>query len=90
MDLKKVALHNKHREAGARMIPFAGYEMPVRYSSDIEEHLTVRKAVGVFDVSHMGEFLIEGKAAIDLIQYISGNYDSKLTDGQAQYSCMPI
>ncbi len=89
MDLKKVALHNKHIEAGARMIPFAGYEMPVRYTSDIEEHLAVRKAAGVFDVSHMGEFLVEGDGALDLIQYVTSNDASGLSIGQAQYSCLP-
>ncbi len=63
--------------------------MPVRYSSDIEEHMTVRNAVGVFDVSHMGEFKIEGPEALDLIQRVTSNDASKLYDGQAQYSCLP-
>ena len=71
------------------MVPFAGYTMPVRYSSDIEEHMTVRKGVGVFDVSHMGEFLVKGPQALDLIQRITSNDASKLVDGQAQYSCLP-
>ena len=71
------------------MVPFAGFNMPVRYSSDIEEHMTVRKGVGVFDVSHMGEFLLQGPGALDLIQRVTSNDASKLIDGQAQYSCLP-
>ena len=71
------------------MVPFAGYNMPVRYSSDIEEHMTVRNGVGVFDVSHMGEFTITGPQALDLIQRVTSNDASKLVDGQAQYSCLP-
>jgi aminomethyltransferase len=71
------------------MVPFAGYLMPVRYSSDLEEHMTVRHGVGVFDVSHMGEFTIQGPNALDLIQRVTSNDASKLIDGQAQYSCLP-
>ena len=71
------------------MVPFAGYNMPVRYSSDIEEHMTVRNGVGVFDVSHMGEFTLKGPSALDLIQRVTSNDASKLIDGQAQYSCLP-
>jgi aminomethyltransferase len=71
------------------MVPFAGYNMPVRYSSDIEEHMTVRNGVGVFDVSHMGEFTLKGSHALDLIQRVTSNDASKLVDGQAQYSCLP-
>ena len=89
MELKTVALNDTHQNLGAKMVPFAGFNMPVRYSSDIEEHKTVREAVGIFDVSHMGEFLITGPKALDLIQLISSNDASKLIDGQAQYSCMP-
>ncbi|MFC2188854.1 glycine cleavage system aminomethyltransferase GcvT [Fulvivirgaceae bacterium LMO-SS25] len=89
MELKTVALNDLHQNLGAKMVPFAGYNMPVRYSSDIEEHKTVREAVGIFDVSHMGEFLITGPKALDLIQLISSNDARKLIDGQAQYSCMP-
>ena len=70
------------------MVPFAGYNMPVRYSSDIEEHKTVREGVGVFDVSHMGEFMVSGPEAETLIQLVTTNDVSKLKDGQAQYSCM--
>jgi len=71
------------------MVPFAGYNMPVRYSSDMEEHNTVRNGVGVFDVSHMGEFILEGPDALDLIQRVTSNDASKLADGDAQYSCLP-
>jgi aminomethyltransferase len=88
MDLKQVPLNDIHTKLGAKMVPFAGYNMPVRYSSDIEEHMTVRKGVGVFDVSHMGEFLVQGPQALDLIQRVTSNDASKLIDGQAQYSCL--
>jgi aminomethyltransferase len=71
------------------MVPFAGFNMPVRYSSDIEEHMAVRNGVGVFDVSHMGEFTLKGPNALDLIQRVTSNDASKLTDGQVQYSCLP-
>jgi len=89
MDTKKIPLHHIHESLGAKMVPFAGFMMPVRYTSDIEEHMTVRKGVGVFDVSHMGEFIIRGPAALDLIQKVTTNDASKLQDGQAQYSCLP-
>ncbi len=89
MELKKVALNDLHEKLGAKMVPFAGYNMPVRYSSDIEEHLTVRNGVGVFDVSHMGEFVLEGPDAMDLIQRVVSNDVSKLVDGQAQYAYFP-
>ena len=72
-----------------KWFPFAGYNMPVRYSSDIEEHKAVRNSVGVFDVSHMGEFILEGPNALDLIQRVTSNDASKLVDGQAQYSYFP-
>ena len=71
------------------MVPFAGFSMPVRYSSDIEEHMTVRNGVGVFDVSHMGEFFVRGSKALELIQKITSNDASKLFPGRAQYSCLP-
>ncbi|GJM60289.1 MULTISPECIES: glycine cleavage system aminomethyltransferase GcvT [Persicobacter] len=89
MELKKVALNDLHEELGAKMVPFAGYNMPVRYTSDIEEHKTVREGVGVFDVSHMGEFMLRGPKALDLIQRVTSNDASKLFDGKAQYSCLP-
>src|SRR6187551_1780993 len=87
--IKSVPLNDLHVKLGAKMVPFAGYNMPVRYSSDIEEHMTVRNGVGVFDVSHMGEFLLKGPNALDLIQRVTSNDASKLIDGQAQYSCLP-
>lgn len=71
------------------MVPFAGYNMPVQYSNLIQEHLAVRNNVGVFDVSHMGEFMLKGEKALDLIQLVTSNDASKLTDGKVQYSCMP-
>ena len=89
MELKYVPLNDVHVKLGGKMVPFAGYNMPVRYSSDIEEHMTVRNGVGVFDVSQMGEFTIKGPHALDLIQRVTSNDASKLTDGQAQYSCLP-
>ncbi len=89
MELKKVALNDLHERLGAKMTPFAGFYMPLRYTSDIEEHLTVRNAVGIFDVSHMGEFIIEGEKALDLIQRVTSNDASKLYDGKVQYSCLP-
>jgi aminomethyltransferase len=88
MDLKQVALAPVHRDLGAKMVPFAGFEMPLRYTSVVDEHLTVREKTGIFDVSHMGEFLITGAGALDLIQKITCNDASKLSIGQAQYSCL--
>ncbi|MBT8270964.1 MAG: glycine cleavage system aminomethyltransferase GcvT [Bacteroidia bacterium] len=87
--MKDTALTSTHVELGAKMVPFAGYNMPVQYEGVNIEHETVRKAVGVFDVSHMGEFLIEGPKALELIQKVSSNDASKLTVGKAQYSCLP-
>src|SRR5215218_9692936 len=89
MEVKQVPLNDLHTKLGGKMVPFAGYNMPVRYSSDIEEHMTVRNGVGVFDVSHMGEFTVKGPNALDLIQRVTSNDASKLIDGQAQYSCLP-
>ena len=89
MDVKKIPLNDLHEKIGGKMVAFAGYNMPVRYSSDIEEHMAVRQAVGVFDVSHMGEFKIEGPQALELIQRVTSNDASKLVNGQAQYSCLP-
>ncbi len=87
--MKRTALTETHEALGAKMIPFAGYLMPVSYEGVTAEHETVRNKVGVFDVSHMGEFLIEGPNAFALIQKVSSNDASKLTLGRAQYSCMP-
>ena len=89
MSVKRIPLHDIHVGLGAKMMPFAGFEMPVRYSSDKEEHFCVREGVGVFDVSHMGEFMLRGPGALDLIQRVVSNDVSKIVDGQAQYSCMP-
>jgi len=87
MDLKQVTLAQTHSDLGARMVPFAGFEMPLRYTSVVEEHLAVREKAGIFDVSHMGEFLITGPGALDLIQKVTCNDAGKLSIGQAQYSC---
>ena len=89
VSLKTVTLNDTHRQLGAKMVPFAGYDMPVRYSSDLDEHHTVRRALGIFDVSHMGEFRLRGPQALDLIQRVTSNDASKLADGKAQYSCLP-
>ncbi len=87
--MKNTALTNLHISLGAKMVPFAGYNMPVQYAGINVEHETVRKAVGVFDVSHMGEFILKGDDALDLIQRVTSNDASKLVDGKVQYSCLP-
>jgi len=87
--MKNTALSKTHEALGAKMVPFAGYNMPVQYDGVNIEHEAVRTGVGVFDVSHMGEFLIEGPNALDLIQKTCSNDASKLTVGKAQYSCLP-
>jgi len=87
--MKTTALTHIHESLGAKMVPFAGYNMPVQYEGVTTEHETVRNGVGVFDVSHMGEFLLSGPNALNLIQKISSNDASLLTVGKAQYSCMP-
>ncbi|HCA82296.1 MAG TPA: glycine cleavage system aminomethyltransferase GcvT [Flavobacteriales bacterium] len=87
--LKNTALTDKHIALGAKMVPFAGYNMPVSYSGLNDEHATVREAVGMFDVSHMGEFILRGPNALDLIQRVTSNDASVLVDGKAQYSCLP-
>ncbi|SKB60561.1 glycine cleavage system aminomethyltransferase GcvT [Dyadobacter psychrophilus] len=87
--MKTVPLHQVHIDLGAKMVPFAGFEMPVRYSSDLDEHHTVRNHVGVFDVSHMGEFSVKGPKALDLIQKVTSNDASALFDGKVQYSYLP-
>ncbi|MGB7392875.1 MAG: glycine cleavage system aminomethyltransferase GcvT [Pricia sp.] len=86
--MKNTALTETHIALGAKMMPFAGYNMPVSYEGVNAEHETVRKNVGVFDVSHMGEFLVEGPKALELIQKVSSNDAGKLTVGKAQYSCL--
>ncbi len=87
--MKDTALTHVHTALGAKMVPFAGYNMPVQYAGINAEHETVRKAVGVFDVSHMGEFILKGDNALDLIQRVTSNDASKLYDGKVQYSCLP-
>ena len=87
--MKFTALTEKHIKLGAKMVPFAGYSMPVQYEGVTSEHETVRNGVGVFDVSHMGEFILRGPNALEFLQKFSSNDASKLFDGKAQYSCMP-
>ncbi len=87
--MKNTALTKVHETLGAKMVPFAGYNMPVQYEGLNAEHKIVREGVGVFDVSHMGEFFIKGKGALDLLQKITTNDVSKLSDGKIQYSCFP-
>jgi aminomethyltransferase len=89
MEVKEVILNDLHESLGGKMVLFAGFNMPVRYTSDIEEHKCVREGVGVFDVSHMGEFFLTGSNALELIQRVSSNDASKISDGQAQYGCIP-
>ena len=88
-DIKFTALNEIHIKLGAKMVPFAGYNMPLQYTGLTEEHNAVRNSVGMFDVSHMGEFILRGSKALDLIQKISTNDASKLIPGKIQYSCMP-
>ncbi len=87
--MKNTALSHIHESLGAKMVPFAGYNMPVQYEGVNAEHETVRTSVGVFDVSHMGEFFLKGENALALIQKVTSNDASKLVDGKAQYSCLP-
>ena len=87
--MKKTALTDVHVALGAKMVPFAGFNMPVQYTGINDEHETVRTAVGMFDVSHMGEFILKGEKALDLIQKVSSNDASKLYDGKVQYGYLP-
>jgi aminomethyltransferase len=89
ISMKNTAFTKFHQEAGAKMVPFAGYNMPVEYSGITEEHITVRNGIGVFDVSHMGEFWVSGPSAMKFLQYITSNDLSALFDGKIQYSCFP-
>jgi aminomethyltransferase len=89
MEDKRIVLHDTHEALGAKMVPFAGYIMPVSYTSITQEHLSVREKAGLFDVSHMGEFIVRGKEACDLVQHISSNDAAKLEIGDVQYSCIP-
>ncbi|HRP38160.1 MAG: glycine cleavage system aminomethyltransferase GcvT [Chitinophagales bacterium] len=86
--MKNTALTNTHIALGAKMVPFAGYNMPVTYSGLVAEHNQVRNSVGVFDVSHMGEFSIKGEKALELIQLVTTNDASKLANGKIQYTCI--
>lgn len=87
--MKNTAFTKFHEELGAKMVPFAGYNMPVQYEGLVVEHNTVRKGVGVFDVSHMGEFWVKGPKAFEFVQYITSNDVAALFDGKVQYSCFP-
>jgi aminomethyltransferase len=87
--MKNTPFTQKHIDLGAKMAEFAGYNMPISYTGINDEHATVRKNAGVFDVSHMGEFMLKGEQALDLIQRVTSNDASKITNGQAQYSCLP-
>ena len=87
--MKPTPFTDKHIALGAKMAEFAGFNMPISYTGINDEHMTVRKAVGVFDVSHMGEFIVKGPHALDLIQRVTTNNAAALSNGKAQYSCMP-
>lgn len=87
--MKITAFNSIHKALGAKMVEFAGYEMPIEYSGIKDEHMTVREGVGVFDVSHMGEFWVKGPKALDLVAKVTSNDPRMLTEGQAQYSCFP-
>ena len=87
--LIRTSLFEAHRAAGGKMVPYAGFEMPVSYAGLVEEHHAVRNDCGMFDVSHMGEFRVTGREALNLIQWISSNDASTLVPGKVQYSCMP-
>lgn len=87
--MKNTPFTQKHIDLGAKMAPFAGYNMPISYTGINDEHAAVRTNAGVFDVSHMGEFILKGSNALDLIQRVTTNDASKLTAGKAQYSCLP-
>ena len=84
--MKKTALYDKHVSLGAKIVPFAGYEMPVQYSGVTEEHFAVREKAGLFDVSHMGQFFVEGPEAKDLLQIVTTNNVDALENGKAQYT----
>jgi aminomethyltransferase len=89
-DLRKTPLNAVHRESGAKMVPFGGWDMPVEYGGLISEHMAVRGAAGLFDVSHMGEIEIEGQGALAFLQRVTANDVARLVDGQAQYSALPM
>ena len=87
--MSKTALYDKHVSLGAKMVPFAGFDMPVQYTGVTEEHFAVREKVGIFDVSHMGQFFVEGSSAKDLLQFVTTNNVDSLENGKAQYTCLP-
>jgi len=87
--MKHTPLTDRHKQLGAKMVEFAGFNMPIEYSGLSDEHVTVRERVGIFDVSHMGEFWIKGPHALELIQKVSANDASRLQPGKAQYTCLP-
>ena len=87
--MNKTALYDKHVSLGAKIVPFAGFDMPVQYSGVTEEHFAVREKVGIFDVSHMGQFFVEGPSATDLLQFVGTNNVDSLENGKAQYTCLP-
>ena len=87
--MKQTPFTDKHIALGAKMAEFAGYNMPISYTGINDEHATVRNNAGIFDVSHMGEFIVKGRQALDLVQAISSNDASKLNPGDAQYACLP-
>ncbi|MCB9359857.1 MAG: glycine cleavage system aminomethyltransferase GcvT [Flavobacteriales bacterium] len=89
LELKDIALKQKHIDLGAKIVPFAGFNMPLQYTGLIDEHLNVRNNVGIFDVSHMGEFMVKGDGALELINRITSNDASILVPGKVQYSCFP-
>lgn len=86
--MKRTKFYNIHKNLNAKIVEFAGFEMPIQYSSIIQEHKSVRDTVGVFDISHMGEIFIKGQQALDFVQYITINDASKLFPGRVQYSAM--
>ncbi|HET7746350.1 MAG TPA: glycine cleavage system aminomethyltransferase GcvT [Vicinamibacteria bacterium] len=88
--LLRTPLNNVHRESGAKMVPFGGWDMPVEYAGLISEHMAVRTAAGLFDVSHMGELEVEGPGALAFLQRVTANDVARLSDGQAQYSALPM
>jgi aminomethyltransferase len=90
VELRRTPLHAVHRESGAKMVNFGGWDMPVEYSGLIAEHLAVRKAAGLFDVSHMGQLEIEGPGALAFLQRVTSNDVGRLADGQAQYTALPM
>ena len=86
--LRQTPLHDRHVRLGARMVPFAGFDMPVQYSGILEEHMAVRQAAGLFDVSHMGEVFVRGPHALEFVQQLVTNDASRLTNGRAMYAVM--